>query len=367
MLTIDARMICASGIGTYLRHLLPHVIEAFSYQGVTLLGRLHELSRFPFTKHDGVRLIECSASIYSLQEQIQLLIRIPRNTHLFWSPHYNIPLLYRGKLLVTIHDVFHLANPQYVAGWHRKAYAKAMFTAVRRRAAMILTVSRFAKDELEKYVPSGEQEIHVIYNGVASSWRKTVHSQRPHQRPYFLYVGNVKPHKNLAGLLDAFERIMDTLPYDLVVIGRHEGFITGDQSVVDKATSLKGRVRFAGELDHNDPLFRAYYSHAEAFVLPSLYETFGLPPLEAMASGCPVILGNVGALPEIFGNSALYMNPRDPSDIAEKLRCIVADRDLRQRLIEEGLARSKQFTWERSAEMVIEIIEPLLKRNRLES
>src|SRR3712207_4177952 len=141
-------MLHASGIGTYLRNLVPLIISACPYAEFCLVGKLDEMSAHRWAHGKNVALVDCRAPIYSVAEQFELFQKIPKGTELFWSPHYNIPLLYRGRLLVTVHDVLHLALPQYLGGLHKRLYAKAMFAALRRKADAVLCASNFTKDEL---------------------------------------------------------------------------------------------------------------------------------------------------------------------------------------------------------------------------
>jgi len=359
LLTVDARMVRSAGIGTYLQSLLPLLIRKKPGWQFRLLGREQELSGFDWARAKNVRVIEAHSPIYGLREQIELPRVIPVETDLFWSPHYNIPLGWGGKLLVTVHDVFHLAMPQYTPGWHKRLYAKYLFFSLRRKASAILSVSRFSKNELLKYTGQAGCRPQVVYNGVDEDWFKVRRRHRPYARPYFLFVGSVKPHKNLSGLVEAFGRVKDRVPQDLVIVGKKEGFITGDRKIVEKAEGLGGRVHFTGDFHHDDPKFRQYYAWADALVLPSFYESFGLPPLEAMACGVPALVSNLAALPEVYGNAVLYCDPYQPGDIAQKLLALSKDRGLRQRLIRKGKARAKRYSWKKTADRILGLMESL--------
>ncbi|TXG85816.1 MAG: glycosyltransferase family 1 protein [Thermomicrobiales bacterium] len=354
------RMVLAAGIGTYLRQLVPRVRRTLPSLDLCLLGHRETLTRFAWADQPGVAIVECGAPIYSLREQGELAVKIPSNTDLYWSPHYNIPLLYRGRLLVTVHDTFHLAMPQFVKGWHRRLYSRVMFRAVRFKATGIVCVSRFAKDQLLKYCPVGTQDITVVHNGVDPSWSAPVPGPSPHARPYLLFVGSVKPHKNLPRLLEAFDRLLEKIPHDLVMIGRDKGFITGDALVNERLSSMQERVTCIGEMDHDDPLLRQFYAHADALILPSLYESFGLPALEAAASGCPIIVSRAGGLPEVYGESALYCDPYDVDDMAKTIFQMVTDRELRRRHIDRGRALAARYNWDQAAHQTSMLIQRLL-------
>jgi glycosyltransferase involved in cell wall biosynthesis len=351
-------MLHAPGIGTYLRNLVPLVIDACPDIKFNLLGNIKELRQFKWAERDNIMLIDCQSPIYSIAEQFKVLRKIPKSTTLFWSPHYNIPILYGGKMLVTVYDVFHLAMPELVGGLHKRLYAKAVFKAVRQKAAAIITISNFTKEEFIRLVGKGRQEIYPIYIGVAESWFNIEKNNNPHDKPYLLYVGSVKPHKNLANLVEAFGSIIGKIQHDLVIAGRKDGFITADKKVESEAAKLGNRVHFTGYV--NDEILRQYFIHAAALVFPSMYEGFGLPPLEAMACGCPVIVSNAASLPEVCGDGALYCNPYSPQDIADKIWLVLNDTALVETLRQKGLERAKKFTWGKCALETCKVINELL-------
>lgn len=354
---VDSRMIKSSGIGTYIFNLNKEIFEIpNNYKFHLLLNEDEEIHE----KREKYKFIKFNAPIYSINEQYELLKLIKFNTDIFWSPHYNIPLFYKGKLLVTIHDVFHLAMPQYVKGLHKKMYAKFMFNAVKKKANKIICVSNFTKNELIRLVGVDEKKIKVIHNGVDKSWFDIIKKDSPHNRPYLLYVGNVKPHKNLNNLLNAFDLIKDCIPHDVIIVGKKEGFITGDKKLFDKALKFGDRVHFTGFVE--EEILKQYYVHADALVFPSFYEGFGLPPLEAMAVGCPVIVSNAASLPEVCGDAALYCDPYSPKDIADKIKLLIANPSLQEELRQKGLERAKLFTWEKCAKETMAVIEEVLNQ-----
>jgi glycosyltransferase involved in cell wall biosynthesis len=358
MISIDARMLSHSGIGTYLVNLLPRIIAASPSQTFSLFGNPEQIRAVIKLEEPRVTLIPCSAPIYSIKEQLELPRLISKETKLLWSPHYNIPMLYRGPLLVTIHDVFHLAMPQYVGGWHKRAYAKLLFARLRGQASHIVTVSEFSRQELLRLTPSGRQPITVTYLGVDESWSTIPKGQLLHRRPYIIFVGNVKPHKNVRGLLEAFSLIYRYISHDLVIVGKREGFVTGDETVARQAETLGKRVVFTGYI--SDDNLKHYVAGASALVLPSFYEGFGLPPLEAMACGCPVIVSNAASLPEVCGDAALYVDPNNPRDIAATMQHLLSNEVLQDELTQKGLERVKLFSWDKCAQETLQVIQTLL-------
>lgn len=358
MITIDLRWLNASGMGTYLRNVVPGILAAFPERHFTLIGERDEIEQIGIPADTKANVVAACSKMYSIAEQFEIPRKIPKETRLYFAPHYNIPLFYRGKMMVMVYDLFHLAMPSLVGGFHKGLYACHMFNAVRRRADAILTISHFTKDELNRYTGEGRQQIFPIHLGVDESWFETQPTGKPHRNPFLLYVGNIKPHKNLGALIQAFGLLSEEIEHDLVLVGKKEGFITGDSSSAIEAEKLSGRVFFTGRV--GDAILKQYMVHAEALVFPSLYEGFGLPPLEAMAAGCPVISSNAASLPEICGDAALYCNPHSPSDIAEKIRILMGDDILRNKLREKGAARARQFTWASCIQKTCEVMDGLL-------
>lgn len=341
-------MIEASGIGTYVRNLLPLLLDRCPEVPFRLLGDSRAISLRALAHRSNVEVVDCRAPIYSLVEQFQLLPKIPKRGDLFWCPHYDVPLLHKGGLVVTVHDVFHLAMPEFVRGVHRRVYARTVFAAMVRKASRILCVSQFTADELVRLTGCDAMKMRVIHNGIAHEWFEPSGRFGAPDEPYLLFVGNVKPHKNLSALLDALQIIKEAIPHRLIIVGKKEGFLTGDTQVAGRAVSLGSRVEFTGQV--TDIQLKSYYEQADALVFPSLYEGFGLPPLEAMGSDCPCVVSDIPALREVCGNAALYCDPNNPADIADKIVEIIENKNLREQLKGLGRARARLFTWERSAE-----------------
>jgi glycosyltransferase involved in cell wall biosynthesis len=281
------------------------------------------------------------------------------NTDLLWVPHYNAPLLYTGRLVVTIHDVCHLALPESLGSSVKRSYARLLFANVARRADAIFCVSEFTALEVQRYLHVMPTKIHVTRPGLDARWNINAEPYTdPKGFPYFLYVGNVKPNKNLRGLLEAFRQIMHQIPHRLVIVGKLGNMKSIDEAVIAEARSMPERVHLTGEI--SDERLMQYYRGAAAFVFPSLYEGFGLPLLEAMSLKCPVLCSNTSSLPEVAGSAALYFDPLDSGDLAEKLLEIVSSAALRTSLVEEGLARVKKFSYERCAEQTAEVLNRIL-------
>lgn len=371
-ITIDIRMLHSSGIGTYIRNLVPKIISAYADVNFNLLGDKSELQKFDWAGRKNVSLVDCNSPVYSITEQLELFRRIPGNTTLFWSPHYNIPLapIRAKKRLLTIHDVFHLAFFDRL-NFRQKAYAKLMLNSAVRLSDKIVTVSNFSKSEIMKYTKVIDNKITVIHNGINVDRFKplnqtdltNVRVKFGLPEKFILFVGNVKPHKNLKRLLGAYEKLykQGLKDYYLVIVGKKEGFITGDSGIfgiIKDNPSLREKVLFTGFLENND--LSAVYNAASLLVFPSLYEGFGLPPFEAMSCGCPTVVSNAASLPEVCGDAAYYVDPYSIENIADGIYKVLNDNHLRQELISKGRERTKLFSWGNSIKEHIKVFEEVL-------
>ncbi|MEN9343687.1 MAG: hypothetical protein RLZZ453_474 [Chlamydiota bacterium] len=341
MLCIDARMLYASGIGTFLKNLIPF----FDKKKTILLIRNQDLQLAP----RGYPIILCTSSIYSVKEQIELPFKIP-TCDLFWSPHYNIPILpvAAKHRVVTIHDVAHLAfkNSQTCL---QNRYARFMLKQAVKKSDFITTDSLFSQKEIARYLSVNPQQIQVIAAGIdckrfkaTSQTLKTFTDKYKLPEEFLLFVGNLKPHKNLKLLVECYRENTSLPP--LVVVGKREGLLTIDP-VLKQVTAEK--IRFVGQVEDNEiPLF---YQTASLFVFPSCYEGFGLPPLEAMASGCPVIASCSASIPEVCGDAAVLLPPSTPHLWVQKIMEVMKDRTLREELIAKGFKQVEKYRWEQTA------------------
>ena len=359
-IVVDARMISSSGIGTYLRNVLPRVIAARPRWRFVLLGDRERLASADLPSLGNVEIRQNESPVYSLREQLAFARSGLRHADLFWSPHYNIPLARTPRLVVTVHDVMHLTRPEYRNRWSRRQYARTMYSAVRRRAAAVICVSNATRGELERVVGPGPP-MHVVHNGVHPSWFDVARlgDGRPAARRYLLFVGIAKPHKNLVGLLQAFAMIRDRVPHELVIVGSNRDALrTRDRALEQASEPLAGRVRFAGRLEL--AALQRCVAGADVLVQPSFSEGFGLPPLEAMAAGTPCLVSRIDSLAEVCGDAAAYCDPHDPADIARRLCELLEARELRELLRRRGCERAREFSWDRTTADTLAIFERVL-------
>ncbi len=355
-LTIDLRMIRHSGIGRYLRNLIPRVLPLLEAPHTRILADPAILGTPAWLTHPGLELHPTTAPIYSLAEQ-RLPFTIPK-AGLLWVPHYNAPMLHRGRLLLTIHDIAPIALPAILDSPLKRAYASLLIRRAVARAAHILTISRFTQSELVTRLHVPPDKITLAPLGLDADWptQAPPHNE-PDAVPYLLFVGNVKPNKNLSLLLQAFKQVQDRIPHCLLIAGRLHGFSTGDESVLASAKALGPRARFTGEID--DAHLQSLYAGASALIVPSLYEGFGLPLLEAMQLGCPVLSSSAASLPEVGGDAPLYFRPDSPDELAAAILQLLSPATVAL-MRERGYARLPHFSFDRCAHQTATVINNLL-------
>lgn len=344
---IDIRMISYSGIGRYLNGIISH-FSNFRDHDYFLIG---ESSKPQFKN------IRLRAPVYSLQEQ-WFLSRLSSQIDCLHSPHYNAPLIWKGKLIVTIHDLIHIHFPEFSPSFAARIYAKTIIPRVVQRADRIIAVSEFTKSDLIKTFHVKPEKITVIYHGVDKTLTKSGMKNNPSQEPpYFLYVGLIKAHKNLGILIEAFKRWKKNKKTEarLKIIGRADT----KQKIVQKwlhDIEAEPDISWTGEV--SDEALKAAYLDARALILPSLYEGFGFPLIEAMASGIPLLASRAASIPEITGpKAALYFDPYSITELEQGLDQIYGDESLRQTLIAEGQKRLALFDWNQAARKTQEVYD----------
>jgi glycosyltransferase involved in cell wall biosynthesis len=359
---IDVRKLHDFGIGTYIRNLLRQLARLDRETEYVLLSRPEDQLALG-SLGENFRSVSETAGNYSVAEQVRVPWALKRErVDLFHAPHYVLPPLVHCKSVVTIHDCIHLMFPQYLPNRLAHSYARMSIAMAAKRATRVLTVSQSSKRDILKFVDVPSDKIDVIYNayderfGIEPREEDVVRVRERYQLhgEFVLYAGNVKPHKNLARLIEAFHHVrnrgLDHLK--LVLIGDDISKYASLRRAVHQH-QLHKYVRFLGYLP--EETLAVMYSLAGVFVFPSLYEGFGLPPLEAMASGTPVVTSNVSSLPEVAGDAALLVDPYDPTSIADGIYTVLTDVSVRRDLRQRGLARARQFSWETSVRRVREI------------
>jgi glycosyltransferase involved in cell wall biosynthesis len=355
-IALDARMIDYSGIGRYIQSVLS-ILQENSEFNLILMGDKKRLKDYH------ADIIEMKSGVYSPSEQWELFRKTPA-ADVFWSPHFNTAFLpvKAEKRIVTIHDVFQI-TPLSGLGLLPKSYAGMLMKNAVKKSDAVITISEFTRDEIKKYFhlnKKDEKKISVIYhyvNEIFHDERKSEKDRKKFQagfgigKNYILYVGNVKPHKNIKGLLTAFSRMAVIKPdYDLAVIGQKENFISGISglSLLLKELGIEKRVHFTGVISDSDLV--KFYNYAGVLVLPSFYEGFGYPPLEARACGCPSVVSAIPPLREVCADAAFYFDPASPDSILKGILEVLQSEKPRDSLIKKGKKRVQFFSRKKMAE-----------------
>jgi len=301
------------GIGRYVQEIVQNLIHQNQFY-LSILANDEAYEELKGRTVENLRIISCSSKMFSIDEQLELYNKIPE-CDVFWSPYMNVPFLpiKAKKRIVTIHDVFHVANPEYYSFIKRRLISLYYFFSTK-LSSKIITVSNFSKKEIGKIFGKDiESKTKVVYNGCDID--SEVVSPKKMQSDYILFVGSVKPHKNLKKALLAFE-LLDDENLKFVIIGKKEGFITGDSNVfdiVEKINSGSQKIIFTGSITDED--LYSYYKGARMLIMPSLYEGFGLPIIEAMKFNIPISCSNIEVFHEVGGDQLFYFDPNCEEDI----------------------------------------------------
>ena len=368
-IAIDIRRINEFGIGTYIWNLVRNLSQVDDQNEYLLAGsdrHFHELGPLGpnFTQ------LYQGDQYGSLGDRLAfpavLRKRKPDVVHI---PHHDCPLVVPGKLILTIHDCVHVKFPPENLSRFRRYQLYWRTKRAVRSASQILAVSNSTRDDLMNIFDLDSKRIAVIHNALDERFapaadtvdRKAVLERYQLHDPFVLYSGRIRPHKNVHRLIEAFAVLKGELAnhplyrnLKLIIIGdelsRHQYLrLTVIRSGVQQD------VRFFGFVPYS--ILQVFYQSAALFAFPSLYEGFGLPPLEAMASRTPVLASNTSSLPEVLGDAALLVNPENVFEIARGMKLILLDASVRDRLVEKGSKHISRFSWETAARQVIEAYE----------
>lgn len=376
-IVIDARFLGpeGTGIGRYTEKLLENlqVLDKINDYWVVLRSSNFDLFQ-PINPN--FRKVIADARWYSVKEQLvipKLLLAIKPD--LVHFPHFNIPVAYRGKFVVTIHDLIKsdfadksATTRMPLVYWTKHFVYERVIRQAAGRAKRIIVPTNTIKDKVVSRLGTNPDKISVTYEAADEKffrWGEGKLSPEKAQevlkkyhisKPFIIYVGNAYPYKNLDRLLLALK----LLPLKLSLVNPSARSVFYEK-LADQARSedLTDRVILPGYVSDED--LSILYRSAESYVFPTLSEGFGIPALEAMASGLPVVCSDIPVLKEVCGDNALYFDPHDEKDMAEKINLILSDKKLRAALIKEGLERAKQFSWRKMAAQTLRVYEEVLK------
>ena len=349
-IAVDARPLNTPkvGIGRYLAELLPRMLRHSRHEWF-LYGPRSTWSRNTVQPNAVVRTPNVS-------DELHAQVLFPRwaaldRADVFWSPRHRLPIRLPMPAVVTIHDLVWKHAPQTM---RRLGYLLERATMPRSiaQASRLIAVSCATSCSIRRYFPKAADKTTVIYCGSFAPTSPTPDHKA--SEPYGLFVGTVEPRKNLERLLAAFARIKDEVEHDLHIAGG-TGWRMPATSALIRANGLESRVVALGAPEDEELLRQ--YAGCDFVAMPSLYEGFGLPIIEAMSFGKPVLTGTTSAMPEIAGDAGLLVDPKSTSDIARGLRRMMTDKALRSRLSDAARRRVRDFSWDSAAAETIRVIE----------
>ncbi|MCG6923181.1 MAG: glycosyltransferase family 4 protein [Acidobacteria bacterium] len=360
-IAIDVRKWRDFGIGTYVRNLVRHLARLDNETTYFLFCHDTDEATLRDLAENFVPVVDRSAG-YGVREHLSIPLKLRRlGAELLHSPHYVRPLLCTIPSVVTIHDCIHLLFPQYLPNRMAWRYARYMMGSAIRHSAVVFTVSDASRADILRFYPWADPaKVHVVPNAIDTELLESPGEEemarvreryQVHGR-FVLFAGNVKPHKNLERLIRAFALVRDQAGHEdlqLLLIGDDVSRYGALRRAVE-SVGLRQDVRFFGFVPPRT--LAALYRMASVFAFPSLYEGFGLPPLEAMSCGTPVVTSRMSALPEVVGEAALLVDPYKVEAIATGITAVLDDDGLRERLVEKGRARAAAFSWERSVRAI---------------
>ncbi len=362
---IDARMIDNTGIGRYLRNLLIHLARIDSHNEYIVFINA---DNSPAVTQENFRFVPLTIPVplYSLREQYWLPLQIRKwDVDFMHYPNFDIPLIRSYPSIVTIHDLIYYLYPDQCPSKAAHYYARFMLQYVTKHAHVLITDSEYSKQDLIKYFHTPDEKIHVILPAADekcwshSTERIQINIEEKYgiEQPYILYVGKHHPYKNISTLLQAYNTHREMYEeFQLVIAGKRDN--RRKDLYITARTLDSGKYIVFTDFVPEEELFELY-RRARLFVFPSLYEGFGLPPLEAMACGVPVIASNAASLPEVVGDAAIQVDPLNVREFANAMRTVLTDPERWNTLKQKGLRRAQHFSWETAAKQLLRIYENL--------
>ncbi len=355
----EANVTQAVGVSVYAQNLLYYFQKnANKNNQFKIFLRNKPLSFLP-QESEYFKYIIVQGKAFWSQLFLPLNLYFQNKVDVFFSPAHYAPRFCPVPLVVTIHDLSYFYYPNEFL--KKDLYKLRNWTKYSvKKASKIISVSKTTKKDLMKFYEIPDEKITVIYNGgprrhPEQGAKRRVEGSLNLSKPYILFVGTLQPRKNINVLIDAFSILVKTSPDIKLVITGKKGWLFTE--IFKKVTelNLEDKIIFTDHISDDELTW--LYKNALCFVMPSLYEGFGIPILEAMENSCPVISSFSSSLPEVAGEAALYFDPTNSSDLLEKINQLLINKDLKNDLIKKGKERVKQFSWEKSAKETLEIIQ----------
>jgi glycosyltransferase involved in cell wall biosynthesis len=351
-IAFDARVISDKmhGMARYAYNLILNLAQIDAENKYVLISGNEILNKL-CEKHKNVSIVKCNAPLYSLREQIQIpLILRKEKPDLFHSPTFSTPMFSPCKTIITVHDLIHLV----FGGYFHKLYYRFLASRVKKYPYWITSVSEYSKKDITNSLGISRDKVFVTHIGVESKFCPNIDESSKKER-YILFVGNSKPHKNLIGVLNAFNLASQKSDFShfLTLVGINENDVSQLVKTERLDPQLNKKIIIYPQCSEKE-LIQLYQS-ADLFLAPSLLEGFGLPMLEAMACGTPVITSNCSSIPEVVGNGAILVDPKNTKAMADWINDVLNENAIREEMIQKGIERAKMFSWEKTARKTLEL------------
>lgn len=359
---IDARLWRETGVGRYIRNLVINLQRIDKKNDYVLFVRSEDQKDVRLKVQSGFaqakfKVKNCDIKWHSIKEQILFSNVLNReNLDLVHFPYYSVPVFYKKPYVVTLHDLIPLHFQTGKASTLPFPFYKFKFFAYRfivsqaaKKSKKIIAPSNATKEDVVKYLKVPGSKIEVIYEGVDEGLKSKKNSKKEN---IFLYVGNAYPHKNLEFLIEVFGNLPQN--YKLIMVGKEDYFYKRLKRTVQKLGFLE-KIQFFGKA--TDVQLSDLYKKSKALIIPSFIEGFGLPALEGMANECLVLASDIPALHEVGGDAVVYFNPKDASELVQKIKYINSNNQFYQNKIRQGLARSREFSWMKTAQETLKLYE----------
>ena len=374
----DARVIIdkLTGLGNYTYNLLKHLLMLDSENEYTVLINRSLTDHHPIKHLEQKNLKKHFVQIPEVTPQQQVMIPfelLKQKPDIYHYPNFDLPVFQPYNSIFTVHDLTYLKhNGLYMNGrWIKNFYTKAIMSLAARKSKKIISVSASTKDDLLEILKVPEYKVEVIhegldesyFNGSLSNYKSSFFNKNVGLNDgdeYFLFIGERRPHKNLARLIEAFSIFKQKTPNKMkLVLGGKKYANYKEPEKKAQELNLTNEVIFLGYIPEDDLQF--LYKNARCFIFVSIYEGFGIPILEAMACGTPIITSNISSMPEVAGEAALTVNPYNVDEIAEAMNQITYNVKISQGLVNTGFKRVKNFSWDSAAEKTLKLYEGIFR------
>lgn len=373
-IAFDIRRSGDYGIGTYIRNLVLQFSSLDHQNFFYLIAHSGQPKEFNPLPPNFSFILDPTADNGFWNDLVLPRLLQKHGVELLHTPHYRCPRFLRCCSVITMHDCVHILFPNSAGSKSESRRSRKRTRRSVRTCSHIITVSEATRRDVERLFQVPREKLTVIHNAIDE--RMTVKTKNVEEKkileryqvdgPFLLYAGNIQPHKNIVRVIEAFAVLKSEIQTDQAW-HRLKLFIIGDDlskyQLLRRTVILGGiqnDVRFLGFVPYET--LRVFYRSAQIFVFPSLYEGFGLPPLEAMANGTPVLTSNVSSLPEVLGKAALLVNPENVFEISKGLKHLLFDLSLRNDLREKGFQQVRKYSWRKSAKLSLQTYERVLGR-----